>query len=282
MKKILVCLLPLLLTGGGRADDGYKAVLDDRFPLHRAIKETLALIEKNPNDAALQNDLGALLAWNGIYANALEAFQKAATLDPKDTKPLFNAGLVQVLKGNVSEARSDFKKATKRDPGNFQAWWMRGWTEERLGNTNAAVDAYKHAIVVDTSLYDIRKNPFAVTTRLKGRVLLETYGSRLAKAALSQQEQFEDRARIGSFFQSSRAGGPASSAGLTPAAGTDTEIASGTVSYVGSGTKVAFGNVSSPSTGPRSRPVPPASGTPARSATDVAAPPAPAPRPPGT
>ncbi len=208
MRKLLVVLLPLLLSGGGRADDGYKAVLDDRIPLHQAVKETLALIEKNPNDAALQNDLGALLAWKGNYPNALESFQKAADLDPKDGKPLFNAGLVEVLKGNWSTARSRFRKATKRDPGNFQAWWMRGWTEEQMGNTNAAVDAYKHAIVVDTSLYDIRKNPFAATTRLKGRVLLETYGSRLVKATLPKQEQFEDSARVGSFFQRSRSAAP--------------------------------------------------------------------------
>jgi len=208
MRKLLVVLLPLLLSGGGRADEGYKAVLDDDLPLHQAVKETLALIEKNPNNAALQNDLGSLLAWKGNYKNALEAFEKAATLDPKDTKPLFNAGLVEVLKGNWSTARSDFKKATKRDPGNFQAWWMLGWTEERLGSTNSAVDAYKHAIVVDTSLYDIRRNPFAVTTRLKGRVLLETYGSRLVKATLPRQEQFEDPARVGSFFQRSRPAAP--------------------------------------------------------------------------
>jgi tetratricopeptide (TPR) repeat protein len=233
MRKLLLVLLPLLLSGGSRADDGYKAVLDDRIPIHRAIKETLALIEKSPNDAALQNDLGALLAWNGIYPNALESFEKAADLDEKDGKPLFNAGLVEVLKGNWSTARSRFRKAAKRDPGNFRAWWMLGWTEEQLGKTNAAVDAYKHAIVADTSLYDIWKNPFAATTRLKGRVLLETYGSRVVKATLPQQEQFEDPARVGSFFQ-------------------------------------------------RSRLAPPGPGTSAPSASEVAAPPVPTPRPPGT
>ncbi len=264
MRKLLAFLLPLLLSGIGRADEGYKAVLDDGIPLHRAIKETLALVEKNPNDAALQNDLGALLAWNGTYANALESFEKAATLDPKDSKPLFNAGLVQVLKGNWSTARSDFKKATKRDPGNFQAWWMRGWTEEQMGNTNAAVDAYKHAIIVDTSLYDIRKNPFAAMTRLKGRVLLETYDSRLVKAAMAQQEQLEDPARVGSFFQRSRPAAPAAPLAPTP--------------------------------GPARAPAPPAVGKPAPSASDMAAPqpamaarpapaaapPAPTPHPPRT
>lgn len=208
MRKLLAMLFPLLLSGGGRADDGYKAVLDDGIPLHRAVRETLALIEKNPNDAALQNDLGTLLAWKGNYPNALESFEKAADLDEKDGKPLFNAGLVEVLKGNWHTARSRFRKATKRDPGNFQAWWMLGWTEERLGHTNAAVDAYKHAIVVDTSLYDIRRNPFAAMTALRGRVLLETYGSRFMKATLPQQQQFEDPARIGAFFQRSHPASP--------------------------------------------------------------------------
>ncbi len=206
MKKLLVALVPILLAGaagGSPVDDGYKAVLDDRVPLHRAIKETLALLEKNPKDAALYNDLGSLLAWNGTYPNALESFKKAADLDRKDSKPIFNAGLVEILKGNTRTAKSRFRQATKRDPGNSQAWWMLGWTEEKLRNTDAAVDAYKHAVRVDTSLYDVRRNPFAAMTSLKGRVLLETYGSRLMRASLPQQEQFEDPARVGSFFQRS-------------------------------------------------------------------------------
>lgn len=208
MRKLLVILVPLLLAGAALADDGYKAVLDDRIPLHRSIRETLALLEKNPNDAALHNDLGALLAWNGTYRNALESFEKAADLDKKDGKPLFNAGLVEALKGNWHTARSRFREATNRDPGNFQAWWMLGWTEEILENTDEAVDAYKHAIVADRSLYDIRRNPFAATTKLKGRVLLETYGSRLVKATLPEQEQLEDPARVGSFFQRGRLAAP--------------------------------------------------------------------------
>jgi tetratricopeptide (TPR) repeat protein len=235
MKKLHVALLPLLLAlaaGASGVDDGYKGVLDDQIPLHRAIKETLALLAKNPNDAALHNDLGSLLAWNGTYPNALDSFQKAADLDRKDSKPLFNAGLVEILKGNMGTAKSRFKQATSRNPGNSQAWWMLGWTEENLQNVDAAVDAYKHAVRVDTSLYDVRRNPFAATTKLKGRVLLETYGSRIVKAALPQQEQFEDPARIGSFFQKSRppAGAPgvAAPAPAPPAAPAPTPRPPGT------------------------------------------------------
>ncbi len=218
MKKLPIAFVLLLLTSPAAthaADEGYKAVLDDQIPLHRAIKETLALIEKNPNDASLHNDLGALLAWNGTYPNALESFAKAAELDKKDAKPLFNAGLVEVLKGNWHTARKRFQQATRREPGNFQAWWMVGWTEERLENTDAAVDAYKHAVVNDTTLWDIRRNPFAATTRLKGRVLLETYRARVLKTTLPLQEQFEDPARMESFFQRSR---PAAAPAAPPSA----------------------------------------------------------------
>lgn len=227
MKRFLPLLVLLVVPGTAPAPDIYKAFLDERKPSHRAIKETLALIEQHPDDGSLYNDLGCLIARDGFWRDALRNFDKAAELNPKDSRPLFNAGLVEAWRGKWSSARSRFHKAIKRDPGNWPGWWMLGYSEEQLDHPDAAVEAYKRSLRVDTSLFDIRKNPFAATTRLKARVLLETYGSRTVRAALPQAEQLEDQERIARFFQTTRQAPPPPPA--APAEGHAPAAASGPV-----------------------------------------------------
>jgi len=244
MRRLLPLLLLLVLPGTAPAPDIYKAFLDESLPNHRAIKETLALIEQSPGDAALYNDLGCLISWDGFWRDALKNFEKAAELDPKDSKPLFNSGVVQAWLGEWSAAKSAFGKAVKRDPGNWPAWWMLGFSEERLGRTEAAVDAYKRSLRVDTSLFDIQKNPFAAMTKLKGRVLLETYGTRMVRAVMPKGEQLEDPKRIARFFQESR---PAAAAGAAVATAPPAGVLPGPR---GGPVVTAVPSVSSPATRP--------------------------------
>ena len=281
MKRILPLLVLLVLPGTAPAPDIYKAFLDERKPGHRAIKETLTLIEKNPNDGSLYNDLGCLIAWDGFWRDALRNFDKAAELSPKDSRPLFNAGLVEAWRGEWSSARSRFRKAVKRDPGNWPAWWMVGYSEEQLDNPDAAVEAYKQSLRVDTSLFDIRKNPFAAATRLKGRVLLETYSSRVIRSALPKEEQFGDQERIARFFQATRPPVPPASAAAAAPAGAPAE---GQTPAAATGPVVTTIPHSTPQKAgvsePPPRTSPPVRGMPSQSRRAPAATPEPPPAPP--
>jgi hypothetical protein len=191
----LVSALPAAAAGV------YKASLDAGIPHHAAILDTLAKIEKDPSDAQLYNDLGCLVAWDGFWRDALRSFDTAADLAPKDSRPWFNGGLVEALRGDWRGARSRFRKAVKVDPGNWPAWWMLGLSEESLGNRNAAVRAYSRSLRVDTSLFDPKVNPFAVGSRLKAQVLLETYERRRVDAALPFSNQLAQPSRVATFFQ---------------------------------------------------------------------------------
>ncbi len=181
------------------ARDVYKGFLDPGIPQHRATLDLLARIEKTPNDASLHNDLACLIARDGFWRDALREFALAARLDKTDGRPLYNAGLVHATRGEWGGAASSFRKAVQRTPGNWTAWWMLGFAEERRGNEGAAVAAYKASLRVDTSLFDLRRNPFAAQTHLKGRVLLETLESRLTRAALPMTEQMVQPELVGSF-----------------------------------------------------------------------------------
>ena len=196
-----VALAALLLAAPAPARDVYKPFLDGSIPHHAAILDTLERLDKSPGDAQLHNDLGCLVAWDGFWRDALRSFEKASDLAPKDSRPWFNAGLVQALRGEWGAARSRFRKAVKVDPGNWPAWWMLGYAEEALGHDDAAVEAYARSLRVDTSLFDPKVNPFAVATRLKPRVLLETYERRRVDAALPFSNQIAEPSRVATFFQ---------------------------------------------------------------------------------
>ncbi|MCK6684862.1 MAG: tetratricopeptide repeat protein [Thermoanaerobaculia bacterium] len=195
--------LILTLAGSADARDVYKGFIDPNlFAHHRAIADILQKLEEDPKNAALKNDLGLLIARDGFWRDAIREFKEAAELDPKiATKAYFNAGLVSLWKGDNGGARSFLKKSVDRDPGNWPAWWMLGLVEERLFNIDAALDAYKRSLRVDTSLFDPTKNPFAIESKLRSRVLLETYQQRKVRAAQPIVEQFADPERIQAFLQ---------------------------------------------------------------------------------
>ena len=182
----------LLAAPAALAKDVYKGFLDPGNPQHKATLDILARLEKNPNDAGLHNDLGCLIARDGFWRDALREFETAEKLDKHDGRAPYNAGLVEMTRGEWGSARSAFKKSVDRSPGNWAAWWMLGFSEEKLGNANAAVDAYARSLRVDTSLFDVKRNPYAAQSKLKARVLVETYDRRFARAALPVTEQLAE------------------------------------------------------------------------------------------
>jgi hypothetical protein len=181
------------------ARDAYRGSLDPGNPQHRATLDLLERLEKTPNDASLHNDLACLIARDGFWRDALREFGVAAKLDKADSRPLFNAGLVHVMRGEWASAASSFNQAVSRAPGNWAGWWMLGFAEEQRGNVSAAIAAYKTSLRVDTSLFDVRRNPFAARTRLKGRVLLESLDSRVYRLALPAAEQMAQPDLVTSF-----------------------------------------------------------------------------------
>ncbi len=191
--------LALALAQPAVARDVYKAFLDPSNPRHKATLDILARLEETPNDATLHNDLGCLIARDGFWRDALREFDAAEKLDKKDGRAPYNAGLVQMTRGRWGSARSAFKKAVGRNPGNWPAWWMLGFAEEKLGNPDAAVKAYATSLRVDTSLFDVKMNPYAAQSRLKARVLLETYETRFARSALPSTEQIANPDVLTSF-----------------------------------------------------------------------------------
>lgn len=70
----------------------------------------------DPTVAQAWNNLGEILATQGIYDDAVSAFRNAADADLSDPRPLYNAGVIYQQRGWAHEAHDLFLLALDRDP----------------------------------------------------------------------------------------------------------------------------------------------------------------------
>jgi tetratricopeptide (TPR) repeat protein len=85
------------------------------------------VLQVDPNEAAIHNNIGNLYAEMGKPMDAAAEFKKAAELDPNHASGYyFNLGAIMVNKGQMDEAATALKKATDIDPTNANAWYWYG------------------------------------------------------------------------------------------------------------------------------------------------------------
>jgi tetratricopeptide (TPR) repeat protein len=84
-------------------------------------------IQLAPPDANLENDLGVVYAKLNNFDGAVQAFQKAADLDPRHAGQFyFNMGAVQVDHNQMDAAAQAFKKCVQADPKFAEAYFWLG------------------------------------------------------------------------------------------------------------------------------------------------------------
>lgn len=75
-----------------------------------------ARVKEDPNDGGNHLRLGLISALAGDSDAALDNFDRAATLSPRDGESLFNAAVVLAEQGRLDEARAAASAAAERDP----------------------------------------------------------------------------------------------------------------------------------------------------------------------
>lgn len=118
-----------LAAGAARADrltDGEKALKAGR------LDEALAAFEGAAKDGNARGQAGVGRVWlrRGRYEPAMEAFQRAATMDPAAAYPIYGQGEVLRRQGKCDQALTLFRKATQMD---------RRFPEAQLGLGNCLV-----------------------------------------------------------------------------------------------------------------------------------------------
>jgi tetratricopeptide (TPR) repeat protein len=143
-------------------------------------REGLTLLEplrysKNPD--AL-NALGIARATAGQTERAVEAFEAALRLDPKNAVAWQNIGLTSLHAGKPGGALEAFDRAFALNDRLPRAWNGRGAALEELGRHGEALDSWKKAIALDPRQYEALLN--------LGVVAMEQGQRELARQALSR------------------------------------------------------------------------------------------------
>ncbi|MFZ0961636.1 MAG: tetratricopeptide repeat protein [Terriglobia bacterium] len=95
--------------------------------LAQAAADFQQAIQLAPTDANLENELGIVYTGLNNVEGAVQAFQKAADLDPQHAGQFyFNLGGVYWNHGQVDAAAQAFKKCLQADPDNAEAYYWEG------------------------------------------------------------------------------------------------------------------------------------------------------------
>lgn len=89
-----------------------------------ALEEYRTALEYDDQLYAAWNNMGQLLMEKRNYADAVSAFQIAASIEPTDPRPLYNIALAYQRVGWAADAYDSYEKALQRDPYYLPA--MRG------------------------------------------------------------------------------------------------------------------------------------------------------------
>src|ERR1700730_2643277 len=109
--------------------------------------------EKDRKEAAIAyRNLGAIAGLRGPKS-ALEAYEKAASLDPGDIESLFWAGWIEIDHGDLDKAQTGLERVLKLATGDqaYYKYWARiglGDIWQKRGNLKAALKSYSDGLAI--------------------------------------------------------------------------------------------------------------------------------------
>jgi len=140
---------------------------------------------------------------NGQYDKALECFNKAIELDPKDYLGYVGRGEVYSEFVRYEEAIADFDTAIRLNPEDDEAYFEKGQVLEKLGDYESAVEYYSKAIELksDDAYYyftrgsayqKLERNDEAIADFRKSCGLGETVGCEAAELVWKDMKRTEE------------------------------------------------------------------------------------------
>jgi len=162
--------------------------------LQAAIEEQLSLLDAEPSNANLWNDLANLLALDRQLDDAQTAYLRALELSPESTEVLFNLSMVLEQLNDEPEALRSYYDLLQLDPLNAWAHYRVGAIHEARGDREQALAHYSEAFYQDPNLLRVRLNPHIVENKLVVEALLSRDGAFSPVSPLPRL--FVDRERI--------------------------------------------------------------------------------------
>ncbi len=118
----------------------------------KAAEELLAILKKDPNDAAAIGVLGTAYASAGDTAAATQLLERSFQLNPADAQVAITLAELYNRADRPHEARQILVQSGARNGGQGDAWLALGRLEEQEGRAEAADSAYRSAVTADDSV----------------------------------------------------------------------------------------------------------------------------------
>jgi len=148
-----------------------------------------------PADPRPWIELGHALELNHEYERALEMYDRAAAVSPRDPAGPLTGGLRAARWGEAELARPRLEEALRRDSSNARAWHALGLVRLHLGDADGARGAYDSGLQANPNSVENRIGLATVALRLEQ--LDEAL--RQYDAILEDRPRFAD-AHLGRYF----------------------------------------------------------------------------------
>ncbi len=146
--------------------------LADAYEAEGRREEAIALyrnaVERMPEYALAQNNLGSMLAREGQFDEGILHLQNAIDLDPKYAPAYSNLALAFLATGQVTKAEAMCRKAIELKPEYPRPAFVMGNIQKKKGNLVVAIKSYRRAIGIDRD-YAEAMQALADTLQLAGR-----------------------------------------------------------------------------------------------------------------
>lgn len=116
------------------------------------------LVDKNPQNARLQNSLGFCYYRVEDYDMAEKHYATALALDPNYSTAYNNLGVIYLKKGQYDRSKHYFEKALQSNSSNVKSMYNLGVTHFRKGNYFKALRCYLKVKRMDASYVEERSD----------------------------------------------------------------------------------------------------------------------------
>ena len=142
---------------GGRLEKlweiAHQGIVEQKYL--RAEKALLTILRVDERNATAYNRLGILYAKQRAYADAIECFEIAQSLEPSASS-LHNVGLIYYETGQFDKAAIAFEQAIEMENGLAARHIAYAKVQEKLGHTKRMIEALEKAV-------ELEPNPQSLT-----------------------------------------------------------------------------------------------------------------------
>ena len=131
---------PLLAQNASPEDTLRNAMeLQQSGDLEGAVRGYREFLAARPGEAAVQANLGVLLAHLGRFDDAIAEYKKAVALDPQNGDIVRNLGLAYYKSGRIAEAAAEFTNSHALSPDNLQTILLLADCQLRMGENRDVI-----------------------------------------------------------------------------------------------------------------------------------------------